>query len=98
MKCVTSVSYSLIINGEPQPYFKPSRGIHQGDPLSLYIYILYAKALSNILSHAERTSSLFSVPTRSGLLKINHIFFTYDILLFCKANSTEWSNLIYILN
>lgn len=33
MACDFSVSYSMIVNGFHQPYFKPSRGIRQGDPL-----------------------------------------------------------------
>lgn len=31
---VTTVSYSILIIGEPKPIFKPTRGIYQGDPLS----------------------------------------------------------------
>lgn len=27
MRCVTSVSYSILVNGVPQESFKPSRGI-----------------------------------------------------------------------
>lgn len=40
-RCVSTVSYSLLINGIPQPRFKPSRGVRQGDPLSP-IYLFYA--------------------------------------------------------
>ena len=35
MLCVSSVSYSIIVNGEPKGRIIPSKGIRQGDPLSL---------------------------------------------------------------
>ena len=34
MRLVCSVSFSVILNGNKLEGFKPSRGIHQGDPIS----------------------------------------------------------------
>lgn len=45
MKCVQTVSYNVIINGEATGHIEPCRGIQQGDPLSLVLkdYLLYYK-------------------------------------------------------
>ncbi|XP_041001144.1 uncharacterized protein LOC121246895 [Juglans microcarpa x Juglans regia] len=45
MRCTTSVTYSILVNGEPGKTSKPTRGIRQRDPISLYLFILCAERL-----------------------------------------------------
>lgn len=52
MSCFSSVSTSIVINGSPSDPFLPSRGIHQGDPLSPYLFIHYMELLSRLI-HSE---------------------------------------------
>jgi hypothetical protein len=65
MKCISSVSFSILINGEPHGRITPTRGICQGDHLSPYLFILYAEALSSMLQKVERMGSLTGVPIPS---------------------------------
>ena len=52
MLCVTSISYSILVNGEPKRMIIPSRGIRQGDPLSPFVFLLCTEGLHGLISKA----------------------------------------------
>jgi hypothetical protein len=76
---------------------KPTRGLRQGDPISPYLFLICAEALSAMLCKAESTGVITGVPTSKRGPKLTHLFFADDSLLFCKANSVEWRRLTKIL-
>lgn len=85
MKCVTSVSFSVLFNGERLEEFKPSRGIRQGDPISPYLFLICAEGLSCILNKSSMQEG--GIVVAENAPKISHLLFAYDILLFFKANA-----------
>jgi hypothetical protein len=86
MRLVTSVSFSVLLNGECLSSFKPSRGIRQGDPISPYLFLLAAEGLSCLLKSRLQSSELSGIKVAPSALMVNHLLFADDSLLFFKAN------------
>ncbi|XP_042962523.1 uncharacterized protein LOC122296793 [Carya illinoinensis] len=97
MKCVSSVTYSVLINGQPGEKFSPSRGLRQGDLLSPYLLILCAEGLSYLLNNAERMGVIRGVKVIRGGTSINHLLFADNCILFGRATMEEWNRLQGIL-
>lgn len=87
MDCVSSVTFSVLVNGRPAEEFKLERGIRQGDPLSPYLFILYDEVLSNLIRSAEERNALHGIRIAASAPIFNHLWFAYDCIIFSKASS-----------
>ena len=97
MRCITIVSYSVLINGVAHGNIVPSRGLRQRDPLSSYLFLLCADGFSSLINKAVRSQAMSGLSICRGCLMISHLFFTDDNLLFCKVSNQECQHLIDIL-
>ncbi|XP_019159989.1 PREDICTED: uncharacterized protein LOC109156592 [Ipomoea nil] len=89
MMCVTTVSYSVLVNGSRTDQITPTRGLRQGDPLSPYLFIIGDEGLSILLKQAHAKGEIHGCRVARGAPSITHLFFADDSLLFFKANIQE---------
>ncbi|XP_060963433.1 uncharacterized protein LOC133032963 [Cannabis sativa] len=88
MACVTSVSYSVLLNGCPLKKIIPQRGLRQGDPLSPFLFLLCQDVLSKLIVKAELVGSLHGISIAHSTPPISHLMFADDTILFSLANET----------
>ena len=96
--CIKSVSFFVLVNGEPHGHFTPNRGLQHGDPLPRYLFLLCAEGLHSLIQQAELSGSIKGVSLCSAGLKVSHLFFANDSLLFCQATAHECNTILDILH
>ena len=98
MQCVSTVSYSFLLNNEVVGKVTPQRGIRQGDPLSPYIFILCGEILSGLCKKAQMNGLLPGIKVARNSPKINHMLFADDTMIFTKTDARSCSSLMDILH
>jgi len=92
MQCVTTVTYSFLLNGAAQGSVTPERGLKQGDPLSPYLFIICSEVLSWLCKKAQQDGVLIGLRVSKGSPKINHLLFVDDTIFFCRSDSGQMIN------
>jgi hypothetical protein len=82
---ISTVQFSIIINGPPLGFFSSSKGLRQGDPLSHLLFVVVMEAFSRIMSTMVERSllSVFSVGSRNQEeLIVSYLLFVDETLYF----------------
>lgn len=89
--------YSILINGQIHGFFQSSRGVQQGDPLYLILFIIGVEVLSRTLNllNEEEKFIRYGLPRWSG--KIHHLSYADDTIFFCSANRKSVKMMMEVL-
>jgi hypothetical protein len=92
--CISTVRFSVLINGSPSGFFGSSRGVRQGDPLSPFLFVLVMEAFSRMIGaiYSRGLISGFAVGSRDhDRVEVSHLLFADDTLVFCSADDSQIS-------
>ncbi|KAA3462686.1 reverse transcriptase [Gossypium australe] len=71
MKCVTTMSYSVVLNG-----------VRQGNPLSPFLFLFCGEGLSSLTRLAMQGKIIREVKASRSSPQVSHLLFTDDYILF----------------
>ncbi|KAG9447964.1 hypothetical protein H6P81_014092 [Aristolochia fimbriata] len=81
--CISSARYSIIINGSVHDYFKGSRGLRQGDPISPLLFDIVGEALCALFQKGQEKGWITDMGIRD--IRIPILQFPDDTLLLCDG-------------
>ncbi|CAM8960205.1 unnamed protein product [Rhodiola kirilowii] len=101
VKCVMtricSVRYAVRVNDTISKDVWPERGIHQGDPLTPYLFLICIEWLTTKLSELQNMNKIQGVKICRGAPEISHLLFADDSMFFLKVDIRNANNLKQVL-
>ena len=84
-RLISNVWFSVLINGAPQGFFKSSRGLCQGDPISPGLFVISAEVLSRLLNSLLLCKGFKPFKVRPGCPSITHLAYADDVIIFSSG-------------
>jgi hypothetical protein len=85
MRCISSVRFSVKINGGLSEIFLPCHGLRQGDPISPYFFPFCVEGFSALLNEAQGSNLLNGVKFGAQGPHVKHLLFADDNIVFLEA-------------
>jgi hypothetical protein len=67
-------------------YFEGRKVLRLGDPLSPYLFVLVIEVFSNLMEDYARMNTDFQFHHRCAKLRLSHLCFVDDLLIFLEAS------------
>jgi exonuclease III len=85
--CIADPWIAPLVNGRATGFFKASRGLRQGCPLSPLLFVLHVSVLSFYLDQKLVDQEILGLNIARGVKNVNHTLFADDTLLLGAATS-----------
>lgn len=98
MTCVSMVDFVVLVNGQSCRHFSLFRGFRQGDPLSLYMFLIISDVFPRSIQCVVEEGSIKGMQFNHQSPSMSHMFFADDTLIFLHATPQNAWNITKILN
>lgn len=92
--CLSTTAVSILVNGSPTSEFRTEKGVRQGDPLSLFLFLIAAEGLNVMLKVAVSKG----LAVGRERIHLSHFQYADDTIIFGDWSVAYARNLMRILN
>jgi len=97
MACITTPSFSILINGSASHFFHSERGLRQGFPLSPLLFFIVMDGLSRLIASAKRDGDLGGLKISDDCY-LTHLLFVDNVIIFLDGSIRDSRSFSKILS
>ena len=79
----------MLVNGAPSDFFKPYRGLRQGDPLSPILFIILDECIGRLIERKKKEGRIKAIKPSSKSDPFSHQQFVDDTIMGGEASVKE---------
>lgn len=98
LSCLSSARLSVLVNGNPTEEFSMQWGLHEGDPLSPFLFIITIEALHVMMVEILEKGLFQGFKVGNDRLEISHLQFADDALFVDNWSLGNARNLLQLLS
>jgi hypothetical protein len=88
MSCITTSSFTVLIDGLTSTFFHAKKGLRKCFPLSPFLFLLVVEGLSGAMEDANERGEFHGISI-SLTLNLTHLLFVDDVLLFYNGQRCD---------
>lgn len=96
MVCVTTSSFSVIINGVLEDYFPGKRGLRHGNSMSSFMFVIAMEFLSRKFEQLKENSE-FNYHPKCARIGLTHLCFADDLMVFSRGDVQAIRSVMHVL-
>ncbi|XP_027065969.1 uncharacterized protein [Coffea arabica] len=96
-RLISNMWFSIVANGTSHGFFKSTRGLWQGDPLSPVLVIIGSEMLSRGLNSLALQQNFVGFRVPMGYPVVTHLAFANDVLIFTNGSTTALKQIMQVL-
>lgn len=97
IKCLSTSTYSIKINGSHARFFECKKGIRKGDPLSPYVFVICMEVIAKMLDKAFSAGQISYHPLCKKI-GLTRLCFTDDLIIFSEASAQSLMGICAVLS
>lgn len=95
--CISTASFSVLVNGELAGYFQSKRGLRQGCSLSPYLFVICMNVLSKSIDEAAAQGKIGYHPKCKNI-DLTHLCFADDLMVFTDGTTRSIEEILRVFD